>query len=119
MRLAHFKAVMLVTAAMLSGCSLQGWMETCASCGEIRSITPRQVRNEIRLITDAPQAQYISLRGLPPVPVVYDVRIRMDRGGARDFVVSELGKLAIGARVEVLGAKIVPQRTLSAELLWL
>jgi hypothetical protein len=119
MRLTRLTFALLMTVGLCSGCSLQGWMSSCADCGQVRSITPRQLRNEIRLITDAPQAQYISLEGEAPVPLVYDVRIRMDRGGARDFVVSAVGNLAVGDRVQVHGSQIIPQNEMSAELLWL
>src|SRR5437868_3443159 len=96
-------AACVVLLMTLGGCNLEPWMKNCADCGEIRSITERPLRNEIGLITDAPQAQYISLQGLPPVPVVYDVRVHMDAGGARDLVMSSLGKLRVGDRVEVQG----------------
>src|SRR5690242_2476155 len=89
-----------VATLALVGCNFDPWIKSCATCGEVRSITERPLRNEIGLITDAPQAQYISLRGLPPVPVVYDVRIRMDAGGARDLTMSEVGDLRVGDRVE-------------------
>lgn len=122
-RLPKVRQVVTVAACLLTaglgGCNLEPWMSSCATCGEVRSITERPLRHEIGLITDAPRAQYISLKGLPPVPVVYDVRIKMDAGGSRDLVVSSLGSLRVGERVEVHGARLVPHTAIEAKMLWL
>jgi hypothetical protein len=115
--MAMVAACVLVT--VLGGCNLEPWMKSCADCGEVRSITERPLRNEIGLITDGPRAQYISLKGLPPVPVVYDVRVHMDAGGSRDITLSSVGTLRVGDRVELRGAHIVPHTALSAKMLWL
>jgi hypothetical protein len=84
----------LTTAMYLGACTLEAAMSTCAQCGEIRSIAPRPLRADIRLVTDA--------------PMVYDVRIRMDRGGSRDFVLAERPRISIGERVQIREGLIVP-----------
>lgn len=96
----------LIVPVGLGGCDLQAAMTTCASCGEVRSIAPRALRHQIRLPTAAPQV--ITLAGDAATPVVYDVRVRMDRGGSRDFVVSEARHLSVGDRVEVVEGQLVP-----------
>ena len=94
----------LLALPLLVGCSLEAAMSSCAQCGEVRSITRREVRNEILLPTDAPVT--VSVR--TGVPVVFDVRIHMDRGGAQDFVVTSRDKLRIGDRVEVRDGRVIP-----------
>lgn len=95
--------------AALSGCSLEAAMASCAQCGEVRSISPRQLRSEIHLLTDAPQT--VAIIDAAAAPVVYDVRIRMDRGGSRDFVLSHAQDLRVGARVEIRAGQVVPLLT--------
>lgn len=101
--------VMLVSAlpAVLGGCSLEAAMSTCAQCGEIKSIVPRPVSPEIRLVTDAPLARPEPL-DRSDVPVVYDVRVHMDRGGSRDFVLASQPGVHVGDRVEVRDGTLMP-----------
>lgn len=100
--------VMLCTVPGLAGCSLEAAMASCADCGEVRSIAPRALRSEIRLLTDAPQTVALVDPAAVPAPLVYDVRVRMDRGGSRDFVVSSADHLRVGARVEIRAGQLVP-----------
>jgi hypothetical protein len=95
----------ITTALYLGACSLEAAMATCAQCGEIRSIAPRPMHANIRLVTDAPLPVPERLDG---APMVYDVRIHMDRGGSRDFVVAERPRARVGERVEVRNGLIVP-----------
>jgi hypothetical protein len=97
----------LTTSPYLGACSLEAAMSTCAQCGEIRSIAPRPLRADIRLVTDAPlpDVEALDRAGLP---MVYDVRIHMDRGGSRDFVLAERPRLKVGERVQVREGLIVP-----------
>jgi len=96
----------LLTAA-LNACSLEAAMTTCADCGEVRSITPHVVHNEIRLHTDAPEAYAASDAGAADAPLVFHVRVRMDRGGSRDFLLPRATGLTVGDRVEVRGGELV------------
>jgi hypothetical protein len=107
-------AALLLAAAALCGCSLDKTLSSCANCGEIRSITPRVVSQDIRLITTAP-AETVTIGDTLPDNVVFDVRVRMDRGGSRDFVLTGAERLRVGTRVEVRGGRIVPW---SAANLW-
>jgi hypothetical protein len=97
----------LATTPYLGGCSLEAAMTTCAQCGEIRSIAPRPLRADIRLVTDAPlpDVEALDRAGLP---MVYDVRIRMDRGGSRDFVLAERPRIKVGERVQIREGLVVP-----------
>jgi hypothetical protein len=97
----------MLSLIVLTGCSLEAAITTCADCGEVRSITPRPLRNEIHLLTDAPQV--VAVSGAAPVPVIYHVRIRMDRGGSRDFILSNLERLRVGERVEVRQGRVIPR----------
>lgn len=106
-------AGLLLAAAALQGCNLNQAMATCAECGEVRSITPRPLRSEIRLLTDAPQT--VRLLDTGQTPLVYDVRVRMDRGGSRDFVLSSDQRLRVGDRVEIRNGALVPH---AAALTW-
>lgn len=98
--------LVLLAVPALAGCSREAAMAGCADCGEVRSISPRQLRSEIRLLTDAPQT--VALLDSVAAPIVYDVRIRMDRGGSRDFVLSDAARLRIGSRVEIRAGQVVP-----------
>lgn len=101
--------VALLAIPALGGCTLEAAMAGCADCGEVRSISPRQLRSEIRLLTDAPQT--VALLDSVAAPIVYDVRVRMDRGGSRDFVLSDAAQLRVGARVEIRAGRVVPLAT--------
>lgn len=97
----------VLAAATLGGCSLEAAMATCASCGEVRSVTPRLVRTDIRLPT--PRDAYDAFAAATPAsgePVVFHVRVRMDRGGSRDFFLPR-ADLNVGDRVEVRGDALV------------
>ena len=94
-------------ATALNACSLEAAMELCADCGEVRSITPRVVRNDIRLHTNAPNAYAASDAGAAAQPVVFHVRVRMDRGGSRDFMLPHAAELQVGDRVEIRGGALV------------
>lgn len=91
---------------LLGGCNLEAAMTTCADCGEVRSVKARVARNEIRLLTDAPQA-IVSDADVAAMPLVYDVRVRMDRGGSRDFVLAAPPGLKPGDRIEIRGGSLV------------
>lgn len=97
-------APVLLIVPLLGGCSLEAAVATCAQCGEVRAIVAREVRADIRLLTDAPRT--VSTRST--APIVYDVRVRMDRGGSRDFVLDDRRHLRIGDRVEIRDGKLVP-----------
>ena len=92
-------------AATLNGCSLEAAMTSCADCGEVRSITPHVVRTDIRLYTNAPEASVVS--DAADTPRVYHVRVRMDRGGSRDFLLPRATQLHVGDRVEIRGGELV------------
>lgn len=94
-------------AAMLNGCSLEAAMTSCADCGEVRSITPRVVRSDIRLYTNAPETYAASDAGAAETPLVFHVRVRMDRGGSRDFVLPRAAELHVGDRVEIRSGALV------------
>lgn len=102
--LRHTVLPLMLMLPLLGGCSLEAAMEACAQCGQIRSISPRAVTNDILLPTDAPVA--VSARA--GAPVVYDVRVYMDRGGAQDFVLTNRDKLRVGDRVEIREGRLVP-----------
>lgn len=101
------QSAMLMVLPLLGGCSLEAAMTTCAQCGQVRSIAPREITPQIRLPTDAPRAVAATRSG---VPVVYDVRIRMDRGGSLDVVLveQERVRLRVGDRVEIRHGRVVP-----------
>ena len=95
----------LLATMLLGGCNLQAAMQTCADCGEVKSVKARIARDEIRLLTDAPTwAAHGAAKSQDPI--VYDVRVRMDRGGARDFVMKATD-LKPGDRVEIRGGALV------------
>ena len=95
----------IVAVMLLGGCNLQAAMQTCADCGEVKSVKARIARNEIRLLTDAPTWAALDAAATKD-PVVYDVRVKMDRGGSRDFVMQSTD-LKPGDRVEIRGDAIV------------
>ena len=109
----------LVAALILEGCTLDQVVASCADCGEIRSIEMRPVPNQICLPTAAPVAQAVSLRDAPQGPLVYDVRIHMDRGGSRDLELPDLGALRVGDRVEVQGRRVLRRADPNTGPLWL
>lgn len=94
----------LALSILLGGCSLEAAMSSCANCGEVKFVTPRAVHDEIRLYTDAPEAVPVALE--PSTRVVYHVRVRMDRGGSRDFLLPRDPQLHPGDRVEVQGSEL-------------
>jgi len=110
------RILLLVLAAGLGGCSLEAAMSTCADCGEVRSITPRVVHNDIRLFTNAPDAFAVSDADAAAALLVFHVRVRMDRGGSRDFMLPQAG-LQVGDRVEVRGGALI-LRDATAALHW-
>ena len=77
-------------ATALSACGRGAAMESCAECGQV--IEGQVVHNGIRI--------HESGAGTAPQAVVFHVRVRMDRGGARDFMLSRAG-LQVGDRVEI------------------
>ena len=110
------RILLLVLAAGLGGCSLEAAMSTCAECGEVRAITPRLVHNEIRLFTNAPDAYAVSDADAAAKPVVFHVRVRMDRGGSRDFILPG-ADLQVGDRVEIRDGALI-LRDATASLRW-
>lgn len=103
-------AGVILLAAALGGCSLEAAMATCASCGEVRSVTPRVARSEIHLPTtlDAYADAYTPAAAVAASgqPITFHVRVRMDRGGSRDFFLPS-ADVSIGDRVEIRGDKLV------------
>lgn len=99
-------AGVILLAAALGGCSLEAAMAKCASCGEVRSVTPRVVRSEIHLPT--PLDAYAPAVPASGQSIVFHVRVRMDRGGSRDFFLPN-ADVSIGDRVEVRGDALVPR----------
>jgi hypothetical protein len=108
----------LGTALMpaLSSCSsseASSLLCTCAQCGVIRSIDSRTAWG------DPPAESAVSgaIIEHPIVPpgmfrraethTIYTVRIRMDRGGARDLMVGARGELHVGDRVEIRDGRVV------------
>ena len=91
-----------ITSILASGCSLEAAVVNCAQCGEIRAIAPRPASRDIGLPSDAPHAMYAGAE------MVYYVRVRMDRGGSRDFVLPSRDGLRVGDRVELRDDKLVP-----------
>jgi hypothetical protein len=85
----------------LSACDLDALIESCAVCGEVRSAQARVVRHDIRLDTSA-QSYALNNAVTTKQPVVFHVRVRMDRGGSRDFILSR-SDLQVGDRVEING----------------
>jgi hypothetical protein len=96
------KLALIPVLALLGGCSLEAAIVSCAGCGEINAIAPRPSGRDIRLPTDAPV--YVNAGA----DVVYHVRVRMDRGGSRDFVLSRRDGLRVGDRVEIRDGRLVP-----------
>lgn len=93
-------------AILLSGCSLEAAMTTCATCGEVRSVTARAVRSDIRL--PSPLDAYASVEAVAVggQALMFHVRVRMDRGGSRDFILPS-ADLNVGDRVEVRGDALI------------
>lgn len=102
-------------ALALNACGLEAALEACADCGEVRSIESRVV-HRIGLYTSARQAYVASDAGGAAQLIVFHVRVRMDRGGARDFTLQR-ADLQVGDRVEILrGEPIV--RDAAARYRW-
>ena len=93
-------AGLFLVLPQLGGCSLEAVMQSCADCGEIRSITPRAVSGAIRLPA-AEEALGVVRTAAQGEPRVYHVRVRMDRGGSRDFLLPAEPGLKIGDRVHI------------------
>lgn len=98
-------AAWLTCAGLLAGCSLEAASVNCAECGQVRAIVPRHASPKIRLLTDAPRPQATPVSD---ESVVWDVRVRMDRGGSRDFTLGQRNALRVGDRVEVRDGRLVP-----------
>lgn len=95
----------LACALVAAGCSLEAASVSCADCGQVRAITPRHASREIRLLTDAPQATRVAAS---EDQLVWDVRVRMDRGGSRDFTIARREALRVGDRVEIRDGRPIP-----------
>ena len=105
----------LLTMA-LTACDLDALIESCAVCGEVRSTQARVVRHDIRLDTSA-HAYAVNNAVSAQQPVVFHVRVRMDRGGSRDFILSR-SDLQVGDRVEISGDQPVA-RDAAARYRWM
>lgn len=105
----------ILLVAALGGCSLEAAMTSCAQCGEVQSITPRVARSDIRLPTPLDAYRPAEVVPVAGRPIMFQVRVRMDRGGSRDFFVPQ-ADLSVGDRVEVRGGALVPRET--ASLRW-
>ena len=101
----------LALIPLLGGCSLEAAMTRCANCGEVKSVTARPVHREIRLHTDAPEAWTTGAASAATGGVVYHVRVRMDRGGARDFLVPRDPGVHPGDRVEIRDGDLMVRAT--------
>jgi hypothetical protein len=106
-------AGLLLALPALGGCSLEAAMQSCADCGEVRSITPRLVRKDIRLPTLDEALAIADVVDTAGTPVVYHVRVRMDRGGSRDFMLPSAGGLKIGDRVEIRSGALLVRYALA------
>lgn len=95
-----------LVAILLSGCSLEAAMTSCATCGEVRSITPRAVRSDIRLPSPLEAYAPIAAADADATSRVFHVRVRMDRGGSRDFILP-YANLNVGDRVEIRGDALI------------
>jgi hypothetical protein len=107
-------------AVALSACSLEAVdavIESCAACGEVRSTEPRAMRADIRLDTSVPHAYSPSPADTATQPLVYHVRVQMDRGGSRDFMLAR-ADLQVGDRVEISGSEPVV-RDAAARYRWM
>jgi hypothetical protein len=119
MRIPGFTASALGPALLtmaLSACDLDALIESCAVCGEVRSAQARVLRHDIRLDASA-QAYSINNAVSTKQPVVFHVRVRMDRGGSRDFILPR-SDLQVGDRVEISGGEPVA-RDAAARYRWL
>ena len=91
---------LLVLTTALAGCGLGAAMESCLDCGQVRLIEPRVVRDIRLYTTTAPEPYRVGDADTATQAVVFHVRVRMDRGGARDFTLSR-ASLRVGDRVEI------------------
>jgi len=103
-------AVCGALAPALSGCTsseASSLLCTCAQCGVIRSIDSRMAWGDPPAESTVGGA--IIEHELAPAAMfrreethtIYSVRIRMDRGGARDVMLGSRGDLHVGDRVEI------------------
>lgn len=99
-------------ATALCGCGLGAAMESCPDCGQVRLIEPRVAR-DIRLYTTAPEPYRVGDADTATLPVVFHVRVRMDRGGARDFTLSR-ANLRVGDRVEIRSGEPIARHAAAA-----
>lgn len=95
-----------LVAILLSGCSLEAAMTSCATCGEVRSVTPRAMRSDIRLPSPLEAHATIAAASVDEKSRVFHVRVRMDRGGSRDFILPR-ANLNVGDRVEIRGDALI------------
>ena len=103
-------ALILVT----TGCSSSeaSILTTCAQCGVIRSIDSRTAWGEPppeSAVEGAIIGHPISQAGMfgrTGTHTFYAVRIRMDRGGARDVMLGSCGELHVGQRVEIRDGRL-------------
>jgi hypothetical protein len=86
---------LIFLATALSACGLGAAMESCPDCGQVRMIEARVAHSGIGIYSSA---------GTTVQPVLFHVRVRMDRGYARDFTLSR-ADLRIGDRVEIRGGE--------------
>ena len=97
----------------LSGCGLGAALESCPDCGQVRLIEPRVVR-DIRLYTRAPEPYRVGDADTATQPVVFHVRVHMDRGGARDFTLLSRASFSVGDRVEVSSGELIARNDAAA-----
>jgi hypothetical protein len=95
-----------LAAILLSGCSLEAAMTSCATCGEVRSVTARVARSDIRLPSPLDAYAPAEAANASGEALVFHVRVRMDRGGSRDFFLPR-ADLNVGDRVEVRGDALI------------
>jgi len=112
MRFFHSVLSTLVLATALSGCGLGAVMESCPDCGEVRLIEPR-IERDSRLYTRAPEPYRVGDADAASEAVVFHVRVRMDRGGARDFTLSR-ASLRVGDRVDIRSGEPVVRDPMAA-----
>jgi hypothetical protein len=82
----------LTLAAALNACGLGAALESCPACGEVRLIEGRVAHNGMQIYTRG--------AGATVQPLLFHVRVRMDRGYARDFTLAR-ASLRVGDRVEI------------------
>jgi outer membrane lipoprotein SlyB len=130
---------LLISGCASPGGTSDSAVHRCMECGVIQSITPRETEsgrpNAAGAMTgaivggivghqfgsgrgqDAATAAGViggavagSQYGRGRLELVYDLLIRMDRGGVRRMTVSNVTGLAVGDRVEILPGRVAPSR---------